>query len=89
MHFDRLDESYAMVKSNVHFDKTTLTGTHSLANSGRQHMPPNSLAKLARQRTLLWTKIGMTGCTGLTGMHRPVRPVKVTLPKFRFDFTIA
>ena len=39
MHFDRLDESYAMVKSNVHFDKTTLTGTHSLANSGRQHMP--------------------------------------------------
>jgi len=35
---------------------------------------------------MLMTKIGMTGRTGLTGMHRPV---KVTLPKFRFDFTIA
>ena len=39
--------------------------------------------------SMLTTKIGMTGRTGLTSMHRPVRPVKVTLPKFRFDFTIA
>ena len=46
MHFDRLDESYAMVKSNLHFDKITLTGLIGLAypsdryaqscNSGRQ-----------------------------------------------------
>ena len=25
MHFDHIDESYAMVKSNLHFDKVTLT----------------------------------------------------------------
>ena len=39
MHFNCLDESYAMVKSNLYFDKislTGLTGTLSLANSGGQ-----------------------------------------------------
>jgi len=38
---------------------------------------------------MLMTKIGMIGRTGLTSMHRPVRPVKVNFPKFRFEFTIA
>jgi len=50
------------------------------------------LARKLCQKTgghMLMTKIGMTERTGLTGMHRPVRPVNVTLPKFRFDFTIA
>ena len=30
MHFDRLDESYAMVKFNLHFDKVTLIGQTGL-----------------------------------------------------------
>ena len=30
MHFDRLDEIYAMVKSNLYFDKVTLTGQTDL-----------------------------------------------------------
>jgi len=30
MNFDRLDESYAMVRSNLHFDKFTLTGLTGL-----------------------------------------------------------
>jgi len=30
MHFDRIDESYAMVKSNIHFDKVTLTSQTGL-----------------------------------------------------------
>ena len=30
MHFDHLDESYAMVKSNLHFDEVTLTGLTGL-----------------------------------------------------------
>ena len=30
MHFDRLDESYAMMKSKLHFDKVTLTGLTGL-----------------------------------------------------------
>ena len=30
MHFDRLDDCYAMVKSNLHFDKVTLTGQTGL-----------------------------------------------------------
>ena len=30
MHFDCLDKSYAMVKSNLHFDKVTLTGLTGL-----------------------------------------------------------
>ena len=38
---------------------------------------------------MLMIKIGMAVLIGLTGMHRPVRPVKVTLPKCKCDFTIA
>ena len=30
MHFDRLNESYVMVRSNLHFDKVTLTGLTGL-----------------------------------------------------------
>jgi len=30
MHFDRLDESYAMVNSNLNFGKVTLTGLTGL-----------------------------------------------------------
>ena len=30
MHFDLLDERYAMVKSNMHFDKVTLTSLTGL-----------------------------------------------------------
>ena len=30
MHFDHLDESYAMVKSNLNFGKVTLTGLTGL-----------------------------------------------------------
>ena len=30
MHFDRLDKSYTMVKSNLNFDKVTLTGLTDL-----------------------------------------------------------
>ena len=39
MNFDHLDESYVMVKSNLHFDKiiqTDLTGLHACANFDRQ-----------------------------------------------------
>ena len=32
MHFDRLDESYTMVKSNLNFDKVTLTGQTSFGH---------------------------------------------------------
>ena len=34
-------------------------------------------------------QIGIAVHTGLTSMHRPVRSVKVTLSKCKFDFTIA
>ena len=67
MHFDRLDEGYAMVKSNLNFGKVTLTGltgmhtgqtgTPSHANFGHQHMSPYFLAKIACQKILFWTKI--------------------------------
>ena len=30
MHFDRLDESYAMMRSNLNFGKVTLTGLTGL-----------------------------------------------------------
>jgi hypothetical protein len=38
---------------------------------------------------MLTIKIDTTGCTGLTGMHGLVRPVWETLPKCKFDFTVA
>jgi len=38
---------------------------------------------------ILMTEIATTEHTGLTDMQRPVTQVKVTLSKFRFDFTIA
>ena len=43
MHFDHLDEIYAMVKSILHFEQihqNGLTGFPSCANFGRQCMPP-------------------------------------------------
>ena len=49
---------------------------------GMQALPKN-------RGHMLTTKIGTAVQTGLTGMHRPVRPVKVTLSKCNFDFTIA
>jgi len=38
---------------------------------------------------ILMTEIATIEHTGLTDMQRPVTQVKVTLSKFRFDFTIA
>ena len=49
---------------------------------GMQALPKN-------RGHMLTTKIGTAVQTGLTGMHRLVRPVKVTLSKYKFDYTIA
>ena len=45
-------------------------------------------ALLKNRGHMLTTKIGTAVQTGLVGMHRPVRTVKVTLLKYKFDFTI-
>ena len=56
MHFNCLDESYAMVKSNLYFDKITLTGltgTHSLANSGGQQKTTTGPMSCARNHHIV------------------------------------
>ena len=45
-------------------------------------------ALLKNRGHMLTTKIGTAVQTGLAGMYRPVRTVKVTLLKYKFDFTI-
>ena len=59
------------------------TSSSPIRRSWKRHLSTNSSLMPLR------TKIDMIEHTGLTGMHRPVRPVKVTLSKFRFYITIA
>jgi hypothetical protein len=61
MNLDLLDETYPMVKSNLHFmvfDHTGLTGQARRVNFGCEHMPLCFLINLACQKIFAMIKIG-------------------------------
>ena len=73
MHFDRLDEIYAMMQSNLQFDKLVLISLHNRFDRSVQIVqqtscvpildvniyPPYFLVKIAYQETLLKVKTAL------------------------------